>query len=363
MNHMSTDANGHERCIPCDKVLLEPVVRGMLAHRASYHLTRGEKLEARLWKSQGEEGRFVRWYLRGFDSVESELQQPAAHDASSELAAFLHANHFSGPLDYGPNGAGVPPLLVAAYGGNTMVMKELLDARADANHGYGGTRVIRLLGVQPGITPLFTCAAHGHEAGIRMLLEHKADPNSTIGRFQATLLHGLAALGINASSILLVDRVCREMQMPLNVDQRTPFLGISPLNLAASLSTPEVVAALLQIGADRLLINDSGQGAFVAACQNLRMDIPTLELLWGDGEGVDINGIVVPQTAPAQALAGIGVLANRCMPKSPKVLKLFANMSGLTPLHAAAGVGNLHIVTWLLARGAGVRFKFEARRT
>jgi ankyrin repeat protein len=85
------------------------------------------------------------------------------------------------------------------------------------------------------------------------------------------------------------------------------------------------------------------------------MDLETLELLWHNGDGVDINESVQPKTAFQYVLATLSVLAAKCGGAVPVVgglVKAFADLRGSTPLHGAAKAGRLDMVEWLVQRGA-----------
>jgi ankyrin repeat protein len=143
--------------------------------------------------------------------------------------------------------------------------------------------------------------------------------------------------------------------MKLDLERGLESLGWPPLMLAAYSSNPETVQALIEIGCNRGAVGDNGYSVFRAACDNAQMDLETLELLWHNGDGVDINESVQPRTAAWQAITTMSALAAKCGAAIPVVsglAKAFADLHGSTPLHGAAKAGRLDIVQWLMHRGA-----------
>jgi ankyrin repeat protein len=125
--------------------------------------------------------------------------------------------------------------------------------------------------------------------------------------------------------------------------------------LAAYSCNPETVRALVDLGCNRGAVGDNGYSVFRAACDNPRMDLETLELLWHNGDGVDLNESAQPRTALWRALTAMSELAVKCgglIPVVSGLAKAFADLRGSTPLHGAAKVGRLDIAEWLIRHGA-----------
>jgi ankyrin repeat protein len=278
-------------------------------------------------------------------------------EAGSALNAFFLNYRFNGATDYGPRGDGLPPLICAAFEGSTAVVRALLEARADPNRGYQGRTVISHLGLIPGGNlPLQVAVASraSSQATIRALLRHGADLSAAVGALRVSPLaggvyyecpHGIRALY----------HVCAKLGMRLDLERGLENLGWSPLLLAAYSSQPETVRALVEIGCDRGAVGDNGYSVLQAACDNPQMDLETLELLWHNGDGVDINQSVQPRTAFWHALTAMSTLVAKCGGAIPVVgglAKAFADVRGSTPLHGAAKAGRLDIVAWLMERGA-----------
>jgi hypothetical protein len=115
------------------------------------------------------------------------------------------------------------------------------------------------------------------------------------------------------------------------------------------MSDPLTVRALLDVGADRLAINDNGSTVLMVACENPRMDVATLELIWQNGDGIDINAQSHPTSILWKSInffSRVGVLRN------PMQQNVWAHQAGCTALHRSAQAGYVPIVQWLLDHGA-----------
>jgi ankyrin repeat protein len=189
---------------------------------------------------------------------------------------------------------------------------------------------------------------------IHALLSHGADPNATVGDLALTPLIG----GIffdSADGIRALHRTCAELRMRLDLERGLESLGVSPLAMAAYLSNPETIQALVEIGCNRGHVNDSGQSVFRSACENPRMDLETLELLWNKGDNADVNECLQPRTMVWRALTTTSELVVKCggaIPVFGGLAKTFAELRGSTPLHSAAKIGRLDLVEWLVHKGA-----------
>jgi ankyrin repeat protein len=268
------------------------------------------------------------------------------------LKDFLLNYRFNDATDYGPNGLGLPPLLCAAFEGSTTVVCALLEARSDPNRAYRGSVICPHIGLLPGgILPLHTAVgARASQTTMRALLSHGADPNATIAHLGFTPLIG-GVYADSADGIRSLHSACIELNMCLELEKGIKSVGISPLGLAAYAADPKTVQALVDIGCDRGAVSDAGSTVFRCACENPRMDFETLELLWQQGDGVDVNETAQPRTQFWQALMSMSEQALK-LPIVGGWARTFGDYRGSTPLHAAARLGRLNIVKWLVTHGA-----------
>jgi ankyrin repeat protein len=239
--------------------------------------------------------------------------------------------------------------MVAAVEDDVVVVKALLEARADPNHAYQGNGSYHL-GLIRGILPLHQAVCfRASQETMRELLVNGADPNAPFG------YHGLTPLGAgayvdSAEGILALHRACAELDLKLDMECGVKSLGTSPLAIAAYAGNPETVRTLVHIGSDRSAVGDNGYNMLRFACENLRMDLETLELLWNKGDGVDVNEVARPRTAQWSALMTAGELALLCGVGG--WAKTVGNSRCSTPLHGAARMGRLDAVKWLIEHGA-----------
>jgi ankyrin repeat protein len=347
-NHEIVHADGSKGTCVCDKDIMASLLHVMIKHRSTYHLHRDELTEYRMWSS------VLHVLYKGLPE-----QAPAVSSTrrsvlfpSVSLDDVLFTYRFNGVNDSGEQGDSVSPLLCASCAGNVNVVRSLLKSGADANRVYSGKQ-LPALGLIPGVTPLWlACGAASSYLVIRELLEHGADPSLATGPNLVTVLSAAAAAS-SPEGIRALKCACTELQIPLDVEKGVERYGIgaSPLLTAAYMSTPETVRALVDIGCDRGAIADTGYTVFRSACENPRMDVETLALLWQNGEGVDVNAQAHPKTAVWQALmvaSEVGLM----VPGFQRQARAFGEIRGSTPLHAAARFGHLDLVSWLLANGA-----------
>lgn len=358
---------------------MAPLLNAMIKHRWTYHLRRDELTEYRMWRAAGQHLCTAMGVAsssdNGLDLQQHELSVSesdalretffdprASFDAGegnegSALNAFLLNYRFTSATDYGTRGDGLPPLLCAALHGSAVLVQGLLEAHADPNHAYRGLTVLPSLGLIPGgQLPLHMAvgSTSSDQATMRALLTHGADPNATVGDLAATPLVG-GVFYDSAEGIRALSAACAELGMGLDLERGLESVGWSPLILAAYSSQPETVRALVEIGCDRGAVGDNGYSILRAACENPRMDPETLDLLWNNGSGGDLNESVQPRTAFWHALANMSEVAAKCggaIPMVSGLAKAFGDLRGSTPLHGAAKAGRLDIVEWLVKRGA-----------
>lgn len=180
------------------------------------------------------------------------LLHRAADNSNAELARIL--------LKHGadPNlcrSESISPLYDAISSGTAEVVRLLLEAGAsvrpargnewrplDAVAQNGSVEIARLLieqGARPDGPALFAAANSGNAGVVKLFLEHGADLKYTENTWQRTALH-------TAHSAEVV-RVLVQAGMDIEVKNE---IGETPLHEAAHFAPPEVVVALLELGAD-----------------------------------------------------------------------------------------------------------------
>ncbi|XP_038149365.1 ankyrin repeat and SOCS box protein 9-like [Cyprinodon tularosa] len=164
----------------------------------------------------------------------------------------------------------VSPLHGACLQGNTNCAKLLVEnganvnsttvdghtALADACAGGHVTCASLLLqhgatplGTSPSSSPIHLAAAKGQPECIEMLVQHSADVDQHIDTLGSPLHAACSNQQLGSVKKLL----------QLGADVNRSLAGDSPLHIAARLSSPELVSALLDHGADHLLVNSEGK--------------------------------------------------------------------------------------------------------
>ncbi|MEZ5465266.1 MAG: ankyrin repeat domain-containing protein [Lysobacteraceae bacterium] len=191
-------------------------------------------------------------------AADAEGNTPLHHAARSSdpgVAALL--------LDAGaeidaPNRGGLTPLGVACSCSNWRLARFLLENKASAKGDD----------VHP---PLLAAAAGDDDpAGVRLLLKHRAGVNAS-GRFGRTALHTAALSGNNEVVAALIEAGA-------DVDVRDER-GIAPLHEAARAGADAVIERLIQAGADPAVVDEAGCNALNIACRSRRGTVATLRAL------------------------------------------------------------------------------------
>ncbi|XP_054887350.1 ankyrin repeat and SOCS box protein 9-like [Poeciliopsis prolifica] len=104
-------------------------------------------------------------------------------------------------------------------------------------------------GISPTSSPIHSAAAKGHPECIEALVEYRADVDQDIDSLGSPL--HVACSNQQLSSV--------KKLLQLGADANKGASGDSPLHIAARLSSPGLVSALLDHGADRLLVNSEGK--------------------------------------------------------------------------------------------------------
>ncbi|XP_032424457.1 ankyrin repeat and SOCS box protein 9-like [Xiphophorus hellerii] len=164
----------------------------------------------------------------------------------------------------------VSPLHGACLQGHTNCAKLLVENGANVNNttvdghtalteacARGHVTCVSLLlqhgatprGTSPSSSPIHSAAAKGHPGCIEALVQYRADVDQDIDSLGSPL--HVACSNQQLSSVKKL------LQLGADANKRTS--GDSPLHIAARLSSPELVSALLDHGADRLLVNSEGK--------------------------------------------------------------------------------------------------------
>ena len=130
---------------------------------------------------------------------------------------------------------GATPLYIAAKGGHSAVVNQLLETNADPNQAR----------TDDGQTPLFTAAHEGHGVVVHQLLENNADPNQATTDKGATPLYVAAQEGRDGIAKQLLENNADPNQACTDYEH-----GSTPLMIAAQTGHLEVVEVLLNNGAN-----------------------------------------------------------------------------------------------------------------
>ena len=234
-NHVMTDEHGVEKAIPCDKDKIGSVMFKLLSKRREYHLGNHELLEFRLWTALTDS------IMQGLIYSDMQALRPTS------VAAFLALNQFSTARDEENRGSGYTPLLFAAMSGNSPIVRELIDPPINADvrarvlvdvHDWGGERGIDALACAAAYCP--QCRIHDV---IAILIAAGADPNGSARSGFTPLMAAVGGLNTGGVSALL-------RYGELDLEKGLLNNNAGALNLAAFMSTFEIVKALIEAGAD-----------------------------------------------------------------------------------------------------------------
>jgi ankyrin repeat protein len=261
---------------------------------------------------------------------------------------FLHVFCFETADD--TSGSGFSPLTAAAISGNTHVARELIRIhKADVN--VPTTALDTTHGLDKGSTPLIGAAAfcppeHVDEM-VALLLGAGANPNHG-SKTGTTPLHVAVACHNLAGVEALITRAKGPLNLVLEAGDK--IANGTPLNIAAYLSTPEIVRKLIDAGAHVGHIDDHGGHILSAAACNPAMTTEMLEQLI---DGADCNRVQRPLTFKWHLIFAIlkMLLKRNLIGKSDLFMGL-AHSRGSTALHIAAMNGCASLVACLLDNGA-----------
>ena len=285
--------------------------------------------------------------------------EPAATATDEEVKEFLAAYGFEGGVsDRGADGKGVFPLLCAVLANDAPLVRALLKAGADPNLAYEGKqREGHFFALHQGTTAVHLAPLSDHSNDgvvMRELLRAGGDPGRVTSRGASPLMF-LAAVSYDAAGgIKTLRDACRDTGVPLDIEYQIPVNSATALQLAAYMSQPATVAAILDIGGKARHSNDHGSSIFANACENENVDLPTLERLLRESE----EGVIARQNEPKNAKwLAIDLLfetLTACgIQRGSELAQTVANTRGATPLHCAAMVGQPPaVIKWLLEHGA-----------
>ena len=225
-----------------------------------------------------------------------------------------------------PNGMVEPscdtPLHMAAKGGQSEIVKLLLESGADANAAQ-----------ESGGTPLLYAAEAGHQEIVKLLLDAGANVNATYTLTKATPLHKAALAGHNEVVRLLlaggadVRAICKTSDS---------YDGCTPLHVAAELGNDEMVKQLLTAGADPNAKRKDGATPVQVACNNAHMaSVQSLLAAKGKAKGINLEKIATEDANLTRLLIENG-----------------ADVHQGNPLFTATKAGKADIVQILLDAGA-----------
>jgi len=339
-NHRMPNPDGTWRTIPCDKEALGPVMWTMLSSLMQYALGDERLDEYRKWCA------LVPHIMQGLP-----MPAEAALYSSATVPDFLRIFRFKTSSDEeGKRGSGYSPLFLAATSGNVPVARALIDTHgADihiATHRFDTT-----FGLDKGGAPLhgamIVCPPQYADQMVRVLLAACADPNQGT-KASMTPLHAGAAFHNLAS----VKALLKHAEGKLRIDAGFKSNNASPLSFAVYLSTTEMVATLIDAGADVTHVNDAGGTMLIGAVQNPAATPEMLELLCASNQ-TNVNQEYMPRTRKWYLILRLFecLCKSRFVSNTDLIMEM-AHGRGGTALHFAAMNGHAHLVDWLLENGA-----------
>jgi len=180
---------------------------------------------------------------------------------------------------------------------------------------------------------------------LQLLLRAGADPNrgSKIG---GVALHSGVAFRNHACVRSLIKHA-----KGLRIDAGLTFNDASPLNLAAYLSSPEIVETLIDAGADVGHVQAMGGCPLTDAACNPATTIKMMEQI--SAGLVDLNYVQKPRTAKWGLIYRLFEMLYKSSRVSKSDLIMYlAHDLGSTALHHAARRGHVELISWMLRHGA-----------
>jgi ankyrin repeat protein len=234
--------------------------------------------------------------------------------------ARLPSVEFAGPNDS-------TPLHCAAKKGRLDVVKLLVDRKANINS-------LDADDLSPLYVHILDFTLEPDTRMIKYLLHHGADVMLTFGNSNNTILHQRAELRTTLKNNLEIFKLLIEdAKVPVDINRQNGD-GNTPLIFAVGESRNlPIVKYLCSKNADVLRSNFAGVTALGRAV--ILVELQMVGVLCGSGAAVNINSAQILLSKQHYAL-----------PSDPEVL--------VPPLHAAAMIGNIKMIKYLLSQGADV---------
>ena len=238
------DKDGIMRTIPCDKVAIAKVMWGLIKAKLDHLRITNQTDAYRKWCA------VMPHVMEGLT-----LPEEAAAFMPTSVEDFLRLYRFkSANSEEGKHGSGYTPLFFAALSGNLPVARALLENhKADPHVGINQFDVA--VGWDKGSTALHAvCCMCPHEQTdemVALLLRNGADPNRS-SKGGGTPLHASVWWHSQPGFHALL----KHAKDTLRLDIGLTINNASALGLAAYGSSPEIVEALLDAGANVAHIND-----------------------------------------------------------------------------------------------------------
>jgi ankyrin repeat protein len=264
------------------------------------------------------------------------LLHAAAHQGRLPVVELLLERGL--PPDLREQGDNTTPLHWAAAAGQTQVVRRLIEAGADVV-GRGDDHELEIIGWA---TCWEECDDEAHRAVVELLLRNGARHHV----FSAIA----AGRADEVRRIVEADRGALNRRMSRNENHQLP------LQFAVRMNRPEMVALLLELGADPLGVDSSGHTA--AAYATLPgVDAPMMEALRAltiaeresAERGRRAASVGAPDLVAALALQD-RTTADWIVEQNPSVLEANGPAGGV--LHLMAKRGDEAAVRWLLSHGA-----------
>lgn len=286
------------------------------------------------------------------DHVAREVLDATGADGSTALT--LAVDHMRGDiigalLEAGASvdkvdGQDATALCLAAGGGNISIVRQLLDAGADANNN----------GEAVELSPLHMAVAFNHLDIVNLLASAGADVH-TLDHDGQSLVYVAVERGHGGS---LIPHLAN-LGVDVNVPDRD---GFYPLHMAGRRGDGSAIDALMEHGAD-VNVRDIAKNTVVgiAAHEGHAHLVEALVAVHGANlELGDIHGATPLHTTATRCLAG-GFMLQKLLTLGAYVDAKDIHMS--TPLHLAAQRGHLKCIDALLAAGATATLADDQGRT
>lgn len=238
------DKDGIIRTVPCDKVAIAKVMWGLIKAKLDHLRITNQADAYRKWCA------LMPHVMEGLV-----LPKEAAVFMPTTVEDFLQLYRFeSANSEEGKHGSGYTPLHFATLSGNLLVARALLENyKADPHVSL--SQFDCDLGWDKGCTPLHSaCAVCPHEQTdemVALLLRNGADPNRLSTGGFTPVYASVVWQSLPAFRALL-----KHAKDTLRLDIHSKINNASALGIAAYMSTPEIVEALLDAGANVAHVND-----------------------------------------------------------------------------------------------------------